>query len=228
VELTAKSDQTEYKLSHSPTSEYILTIEGIYTFSMIGGSLKFSKSFAKVVSKNSVLNIKNIVLHFETSANCLVHITCGRVTVSNMTIESETSDWSYPLINTEGGISGSVVDSIIVEFLSSKVKDCNYVSALPEKSSYSTYSSIVNISNNNAFGSSIRVYINDSVFEDDTFDLSFGGSSICYFFSNSSDSSFPFLFSYLISFLVFVVNNCTFKGITQQAKSGFFFFLFFF
>jgi hypothetical protein len=128
-------------MSHSPDTKYILTIEDIHTFSMIGGCLEFSKFFTQVVSKNSVLNIKNIVFHFELYANCLV-------TVSNMIIEGETSDWSCPLINTEGGIS----DSIIVEFLSTKVKDCNYASATPEKSSYSL---IVNILRNNIFGSSI-------------------------------------------------------------------------
>jgi hypothetical protein len=236
VQLTTKG--TQYSLDYTEPSLYILTINEEYKFTMVNGSLIFSssseknvdQSFAQVVGTTSVLNMIGVQIHFGSVMNCLIYVTGGKVMIDDLIIEDEGAggvdiNWVNPIVRAQ-----DLEGPITVELKSCTVKNSQYKAVVPSTSLNATNSSIVHVlSTTNS--NSIKININNSVFTDCVFDMSYRGSSISSFYSSSSDSSFfffIFFYFFLFFFIVFVVHNCTFKNISQSPKYGFFIYLFVF
>jgi hypothetical protein len=209
VELITYSDETEYVIKYVDSSMYILKVKDNHSFSMINGSLTFSssddnkleQSFAAV--EDGSLNLKNVVLHFESTMNWFIYVTRGEVIVNNITIKDEGVDMTTGEIlwvNSIIEINGS--EPVVVKFLSSTVENCHYKGIVPTGSLPSTNSSIISTLEQPPPTSSIKIYINDSVFTNNNFDLSKYGSSICRFYSVSSDSGFILHFFFLFKFFL--------------------------
>jgi hypothetical protein len=203
--LQTGSDETEYIIEHTDSSGYILTIGEGFGFGMVNGSLTFSSSasnrlqlsFAKLINISSVLNLRDIILHFGSTMSSFVDVTGGeviffKVTIKNEGVDIDTGDfvWVNPLILVNGH-----VNDVIIEFTSSTVENCEYkgFTPTPLPNSFETSSSIVQILNDITHTNSVKVHVNNSIFANNNFDLSLRGSSMFRFFSVSNLTGFSFL-----------------------------------